>query len=147
MNIFLTFLFTVTSFSFATDYVSGNHTFINGHDPVSYHTENKALKGTNQQSYIYDGIKILFTSKRNKELFIVNPKKYMPAYNGWCAFAMARNGKLVSVNPKTFKIIDGKLYLFFNKFWMNTLKKWNEQGDATQIQSANKLWKKKHALK
>jgi hypothetical protein len=31
----------------------------------------------------------------------------------------------VDVDPETFKIIDGKLFLFYNKFFNNTLKSWN----------------------
>jgi hypothetical protein len=37
-----------------------------------------------------------------------------------------RRGEKVSVDPKTFKIIDGKLYLFYNKFFNNTLIDWNK---------------------
>jgi hypothetical protein len=39
--------------------------------------------------------------------------------------------KKVDVNPETFEIRDGKLYLFYNSWGNNTLKKWlamNAQG-------------------
>ena len=39
---------------------------------------------------------------------------------------MGTKGAKVSVDPETFKIIDGKLYLFYNSFFNNTLKDWNK---------------------
>jgi hypothetical protein len=42
---------------------------------------------------------------------------YAPQYGGWCAFAMGNSGEKVTVNPETFKIIDSKLYLFYNAFF------------------------------
>ena len=38
---------------------------------------------------------------------------------------MGDSGEKVKVDPETFKILDGKLYLFYN-FWGNdTLETWN----------------------
>ncbi len=144
MTVVLTFFFIFSNFSSATEYVSGNQVFIGGYDPVSYHTTNTAQKGKKDFSYQYDGLEILFSSQKNKALFMKLPEKYMPAYKGWCAFAMAEDGKLVAVNPKTFKVIKGKLYLFYNKFWINTLKKWNKKSDLKQIESADDFWRNKH---
>ena len=53
-----------------------------------------------------------FSSEKNKAEFSQNPSKYKPQYGGWCAYAMGSNGEKVEVNPETFKLIDGKLYLF-----------------------------------
>jgi len=38
----------------------------------------------------------------------------------------APKAEKVEVDPGTFKIVDGKLYLFYNKFFNNTLKSWNK---------------------
>ena len=47
----------------------------------------------------------------------------------------------VEIDPGTFKIQDGKLYLFYNKFFNNTLKSWNK--DETKLQkNANANWLK-----
>ena len=63
----------------------------------------------------------------------------MPQYGGYCAYAIAKDGKKVGVNPKTFEIRDGKLYLFYNSWGVNTLKKWQE--DAIEFQKkADKNW-------
>ena len=54
------------------------------------------------------------------------PEKYEPAYGGWCAYAMGNSSEKVEVDPETFKIIGGKLYLFYNFYFNNTLKSWNK---------------------
>ena len=67
-----------------------------------------------------------FSSQANKDLFLKNPASYEPQYGGWCAYAMGYSGEKVEINPETFKILDGKLYLFYNAFFNNTLKSWNK---------------------
>lgn len=123
-----------------------NEKFIGGHDPVSYIVDNQAVPGRESIYYEYDGIKFYFTSAAHKEIFIKDPRRFIPEYKGWCAYAMAIDGELVDVDPKKFKVIDGKIYLFYNGFWADTLKKWNTEDDRTQIQNANQHWKNKHGM-
>ena len=54
---------------------------------------------------------------------------------------MGASGEKVEVDPETFKIIDGKLYLFYNKIFNNTLKSWNKD-EANLKQKADANWKK-----
>lgn len=77
----------------------------------------------------------------NKEEFIKNPAKYEPAYGGWCAYAMGSDGEKVSVDPKTFKIVNGRLNLFYNKFFNNTLDDWNKD-EANLKKKADVNWQK-----
>ena len=98
---------------------------IQGYDPVAYFS-NKAIKGDVKLSSIFQGTVYYFSTKENKKSFELNPSKYEPQYGGWCAFAMGDYGKKVEINPQTFKIIDDKLYLFYNAYFNNTLKKWNK---------------------
>lgn len=98
----------------------------NGYDVVAYFTQNKALKGVKENAVAFMGITYYFSSAANKELFKKNPAQYEPAYGGWCAYAMGAKGEKVEVDPKTFKIVDGKLNLFYNKFFNNTLTDWNK---------------------
>ncbi|MEN9569980.1 MAG: hypothetical protein RL172_1211, partial [Bacteroidota bacterium] len=49
---------------------------------------------------------------------------------GWCAYAMGAKGQKVTIDPETFKIRNGKLYLFYNKLFNNTLKDWNKDEPA-----------------
>jgi hypothetical protein len=71
-----------------------------------------------------------FSSPTHRDKFKSDPAKYEPAYGGWCAFAMGDSGEKVEVDPETFKIIDGRLYLFYNKFFNNTLTSWNKNEPA-----------------
>lgn len=114
---------------------------IKGYDPVAYFTEHKAIKGNKGLSVFYKGVIYNFSSVANKELFKAGPSKYEPEYGGWCAYAMGKNGEKVSVDPETFKITDGKLYLFYNKFLTNTLKDWNKN-EATLKKNADANWPK-----
>jgi hypothetical protein len=114
---------------------------INGYDPVAYFTSNKGVEGRKDISLISEGITYYFSSTQNRELFKANPSKYEPQYGGWCAYAMGEKGDKVSVDPKTFKIVDGKLYLFYNKLVTNTLKEWNKN-ESPLKQKADQNWAK-----
>lgn len=145
MKILFIAIFTFsTSLTFAKEakLYSDDGLFIQGYDPVAYITTNEAQKGKKAISYDYKSIKILFTNKQNREAFIENPEKWLPAYNGWCAYAMAKSGDLVEIEPKSFKVIKGKTYLFYNTFWADTLKKWNKGNDEEQLNNANENWAK-----
>ena len=98
---------------------------IKGYDPVSYFTLNKAVRGNKKYSTSYFGVTYYFSTSADKEIFQANASKYEPQYGGWCAYAMGKEGSKVEVDPETFKIIDGKLFLFYNRFFNNTLKSWN----------------------
>ena len=100
---------------------------ISGYDPVAYFTQAKAIEGSRNISYEYQGIIYYFSSESNKEQFKKSPASFEPQYGGWCAYAMGSSGEKVEIDPATFKIINGKLYLFYNKFFNNTLKSWNKE--------------------
>lgn len=114
---------------------------ISGYDPVAYFKQNKAVKGQRELSVIADGVTYYFSSADNKEDFKKNYTKYEPQYGGWCAYAMGNDGTKVEVDPETFKIIDGKLYLFYNKFFNNTLKSWNKNEPKLKT-NADANWQK-----
>ncbi len=99
---------------------------IQGYDPVAYFTLNKAVKGKKELAVRAEGVTYYFSTAENKELFRKDFKKYEPQYGGWCAYAMGATGEKVEIDPETFKIIGGKLFLFYNSWTNNTLKKWNK---------------------
>jgi beta-xylosidase len=41
---------------------------------------------------------------------------------------MGDKGVKVTIDPETFQIIDGKLYLFYNSWGNNTKVSWNKEG-------------------
>ncbi|TDW47004.1 YHS domain-containing protein [Flavobacterium sp. 270] len=118
-----------------------NKTAIQGYDPVAYFKQNKAIKGKNDFTASYMGVVYKFSSAANKDLFVKNPAAYEPQFGGWCAYAMGSAGEKVEINPETFKIVDGKLYLFYNAFFNNTLKSWNKD-EANLKAKAEVNWKK-----
>jgi YHS domain-containing protein len=114
---------------------------IQGYDPVAYFTQNKAIKGKEALSVTYQGVIYNFSSIDNKHAFAKDPSAYEPQYGGWCAYAMGKKGEKVEVDPGTFKIINSKLYLFYNKYFNNTLKSWNKDEANLKVQ-ADANWQK-----
>ncbi len=112
-----------------------------GYDPVAYFLQGKPVKGSKDNAVVYQGVTWYFSSASNKEAFTKAPAKYEPAYGGWCAYAMGAKGEKVSVDPKTFKIVDGRLFLFYNKFFTNTLTDWNKD-EAHLKKNADANWQK-----
>ena len=119
---------------------------IEGYDPVAYFKQAKAIEGKKEFGATVDGVNYLFSSAQNAAIFKADPAKYQPQYGGWCAYAMGATGEKVEIDPDTFKIIDGKLYLFYNRFFNNTLKSWNK--DETNLkQKADANWQKTNGRK
>lgn len=111
---------------------------LSGYDAISYFT-GEPKKGNASFSYTYNGVKYLFVSETNLSLFKKAPAKFEPAYGGWCAYAMGASGEKVDVDPKTYKLLDGRLYLFYNTWVNNTLPKWNK--NETDLKTrADKNW-------
>lgn len=113
---------------------------IEGYDPVSYF-DGKPLEGKSSFSHAHKGVTYLFSSSENLNKFKAEPDKFEPAYGGWCAFAMGDTGDKVKIDPETYKIMGGKLYLFYNFWGNNTLNGWNK--DERNLKSnADKNWAK-----
>ena len=118
-----------------------NNLAIQGYDPVAYVKSKKAIEGKKEIVASYKGINYRFSSKENLEQFKQAPGTYEPAYGGWCAYAMGNSGEKVEVDPGSFKVIDGKIYLFYNSYFNNTLKSWNKM-EAELKAKAEKNWNK-----
>lgn len=110
-----------------------------GYDVVAYF-ENNAVEGNKAFSTEHDGVTFKFISKEHLETFKANPEKYVPQYGGYCAYAIAENGKKIGINPETFEIRDGKLYLFYNTWLKDTYKAWKKENPALLKQKADENW-------
>lgn len=113
-----------------------------GFDVVAYFTESKPIEGKKDFTVTYNDVRFKFSKLENLKLFKSNPEKYIPQYDGYCAYALAVKGKKVSINPKTFEVRDGKLYLFYNKGKTNTLQFWLNEGAKELQLKADVNWQK-----
>ncbi|WP_139109918.1 YHS domain-containing (seleno)protein [Ensifer sp. LC163] len=87
---------------------------IKGYDPVAYFTESKALEGSPQYSYRWLGANWQFASAENRELFIREPTRYAPQYGGYCADGVSFGTVTTNIDPKAWRIIEGKLFLSYD---------------------------------
>ena len=140
MKYLITLILLISSTTFlAQNYNTKNGFVAEGYDVVSYFNQ-KAEKGTKEFTTEFDGVKFKFSSKENLAKFKENPKKYIPQYGGFCAYAIGLKGEKVAINPKTFEIRDGKLYLFYNSWGTNTFELWQKEGAEKLQKQADKNW-------
>jgi YHS domain-containing protein len=107
-------------------------------DPVSYFKGHPA-KGNDSFKYSYKGITYYFADTENQEEFKKTPEKYEPACGGWDAYSMAIDGQRVKIDPSTYKIVDGKLFLFYNFNGSNNRLKW-EKDEKKYARAAHDNW-------
>ena len=111
---------------------------IAGYDPTTYF-DGQPAEGKDSITAEYRGVTYTFATEANRLTFDLDPSRFVPAYGGWCAWAMV-DGEKVDVDPKTYKIVDGRLLLFYNGFLGNTLKKWNKGIEPELKKRADANW-------
>lgn len=117
-----------------------NQVALKGFDPVAYATEQKAVKGDPEHQAVWRGAVYQFATAENRSSFAANPEKFLPAYGGWSASAMAR-GEKVDIDPERFAVADGRLFLFDAKTPDAALKEWS-QGAHELVKQADEHWSK-----
>lgn len=136
---------TVTPAALAAKWNTDSHNVVlNGYDVVAYRTMDKAVLGSAAYVAKYDGVEFHFSTPANLAAFQKDPARYVPQYHGFCAFAVGANDAKVPANPKTFKLYNGKLLVFFNDLWkgkqFNTKIPWNANEQALYAK-AEQNWK------
>ncbi len=147
-TLLFTLIFTITLTGFSQDeaarkkhYNIVDNVALSGYDPVSYFV-NKPVEGKKEFAYSYKGVTYYFLNEKSQAVFKANPEKFEPQYGGWCAYALAReNPQLMEADPLTYKITNDKLYVFYNAFGVNTLKKWIKK-EPEMKSTADKNWDK-----
>lgn len=102
---------------------------VSGYDVVAYWSLPQAEVGAPQPEAVpgraeftaeYNGATFAFASAENRDRFLADPLRYVPAYDGHCAYGVAKGGK-VPGNPNLWRIVDDKLYLNITRavvgFW------------------------------
>ena len=122
---------TASSALAGPQYVDETGFALSGYDPVAFHSLEQAPVGESQPHAVpgksditaeWNGATWAFASEANRDLFLADPDAYAPAYDGHCAYGVAKGGK-VPGNPDLWRIVDGKLYLNITEnvvgFWMD----------------------------
>ena len=108
---------------------------LRGHDPVAYFTQGKPVPGDPAIKADHEGVTYRFANAGNRAQFVQNPDKFTPQYNGFCS-----NGAVYGIplggNHDTFKIINGKLYMFGG----SNSKKYFEMDEAGNLKLADHYW-------
>ncbi|MDB4474744.1 hypothetical protein N9023_07020 [Opitutaceae bacterium] len=86
---------------------------LSGYDPVAFFTAGAPVQGKTTITAEHEGATYQFTKHTNRDLFLTDPHKYLPAYGGYCGFGAAK-GKLFPVEIDTWQITDGRLILNYN---------------------------------
>jgi len=87
---------------------------IKGYDPVAYFTEGKAVAGRPEFELVWNESRWRFASAAHRDRFRADADRYAPQYAGYCALGIAK-GEKYEVDPKMWTIVDGKLYLNFDR--------------------------------
>lgn len=114
---------------------------LEGYCPVAYFAVNKPVKGSKEFASTHKGVTYYFVNADAKAEFDKAPTKYVPAYGGWCALGMAVGDKF-PVDPRNFKIVDGKLNLFLKNANVDALELWNQGDEKAYIGKAAAHWAK-----
>ena len=113
--------------------LAGRRVAIHGYDPVAYFADGGPRKGRPELAVEHGGARWLFSSAANKLRFEQEPAKYLPAYGGYCAYGVAQ-GYLVKIDPNAWSIVDGRLYLNYDRSvarnWLKDVPGYVKQADA-----------------
>ncbi len=122
--------------------VDDNGLAIGGYDVVAYFS-NTAIKGSTKYTAKHDGATYRFSSAENRAAFEKEPARYLPQFDGYCAWGVAAKDAKFPINPEAYDIVDGKLYLFFHGPFdgkeFNTALLWN--AETTKLKAeAHEKW-------
>jgi hypothetical protein len=87
---------------------------LRGYDPVAYVMDHRAAPGRADIFHVLDGVTYRFTTAQHRDAFVADPQRHLPQYGGYCALAAAE-GQKADADPTAFAIVDGKLYLNYDK--------------------------------
>lgn len=132
----LTTLFAFAGSALAEDYTHSTPA-VQGYDVVSYQTGKRPARGNGHFVATHDGATYIFSSKSNLETFNADPERYVPAYNGFCAFGVSVGKKFIA-DPEIYRVVDNRLYLNLDATiqddWLKDV--------SGRIDTANTQWRK-----
>ncbi len=87
---------------------------LKGYDTVAYFEAEQAERGVETISHIWAGKRWQFANEHHRDLFVENPEKYAPAYDGLCAWAVSK-GYLQPAIPTAWTVENGRLFLNYSQ--------------------------------
>lgn len=117
-----------------------------GYSPVSYITNNRAEPGSPAYAAEHEGITYFFTNDRQRQAFIKNPDRFIPAYGGNCAFGCSVDSIFIP-DPTNFLVIDGKTHLFLKNDEVNAKQLWLDADKNEVRKKANSYWSESSSSK
>ncbi len=118
----------------------GHGVALEGFSPVSYF-DGRAERGSALFAVEHDGVTYHLTDARQVAAFQRDPARFVPAFGGWCAFGMAVSDKF-PVDPTSFQVVDGKLFLFLRNANIDARELWNQGDERELLEKANAHWAK-----
>jgi enamine deaminase RidA (YjgF/YER057c/UK114 family) len=113
---------------------------ISGYDPVAYFTDGKPVPGLTEFEHVWHDARWHFASASHRDLFVRDPNRYAPQYDGYCAGGAGDAGVFGphkdTVDPEAWAIVDGKLYLTHTRY---TMGRWRPNS-AENIKRADANW-------
>jgi len=99
---------------------------ISGYDPVAYFTDGKPVQGKTDFEYLWHKLRWRFADQ------------YAPQYDGYCAMGASADeaAHKDTVDPEAWAIVDGRLYLSHNQYWLQV---WREKAEE-YIRRADANW-------
>jgi YHS domain-containing protein len=96
----------------AEEEADDHHYVMEGYCPVSIQEQGIWVRGSYQNLVKYEGRKYLLAGEKEKQLFLEDTQRYVPALGGDCIVSLTDDGKLVPGSVYHTLIFEGKLYLF-----------------------------------
>lgn len=115
----LPLILAAAALSAGPQYVDGSGHAVSGYDVVAYvdlgpvpddAAPPAPVPGRADITAQYNGAVFAFSSLANRDRFLADPARYVPQYDGHCAYGVAQGAK-VPGDPRLWRIIDGRLYL------------------------------------
>lgn len=93
---------------------TGSNVGLSGYCPVCVVEMKKWVKGSPEVQANYDGQTYLFPNAEQREMFLSDPAKYVPAFGGDCAVCYVNMGKRIPGSLKHAALRNNRLFLFPN---------------------------------
>ncbi|MCZ8183037.1 MAG: YHS domain-containing (seleno)protein [Beijerinckiaceae bacterium] len=108
---------------------------LGGYDAVAYFKEGQPREGRADFRLRHAGVDWHFASEANRQAFSARPEMFVPAYGGYCAWAVAQ-GYTAKGDPLAWRIESGRLYLNYD---LAVKAEW-EKDMAGNIRRADAHW-------